>query len=222
MSSPPDGAQRYFERIPEKWDVLYSDENPVRYAINRLFRKGLFERYRLTFEHCGDIAGASVLDIGCGTGRYSLEFAKRGASRVVGIDFAPSMVEFSRRISHELGLADRCEFVCGDFLTHPFGESFDIVSALGLFDYVADPAPLFAKMADLTNKRFLASFPRKTGLWDLQRTIRYRWIKKCPIYNYTREQLEERFRDAPFPAFRIIQLSRGFFGIGIKETEAFL
>ena len=217
MPAASEGAQRYFDRIPEKWDVLYSDENPLRYAINRLFRKGLFERYTLTFEHCGDVAGATVLDIGCGTGRYSIEFAKRGACRVVGIDFAASMIEFSRRISRELGVEDRCEFICSDFLSHTFSESFDIVAGLGVFDYVVDPLPMLTKIAGLTRRRFLASFPRKTGLWDLQRKVRYHWLKRCPIYDYSQEQLERLFREAPFQDFRIIPVTRGFFGIGIND-----
>jgi ribosomal protein L11 methylase PrmA len=33
-----------------------------------------------------------VLDIGCGTGLYSIEFAKRGATEVVKMDISPSVL----------------------------------------------------------------------------------------------------------------------------------
>src|SRR4051812_3163340 len=33
-----------------------------------------------------DLAGATVLDVGCNAGFYSLEMKKRGAARVLGID----------------------------------------------------------------------------------------------------------------------------------------
>lgn len=38
------------------------------------------------------VAGATVLDAGCGTGRYLAALAERGASRLVGVDFSPEML----------------------------------------------------------------------------------------------------------------------------------
>jgi len=93
MKSERKEAQKYFNKVPGQWDALYSHENRLKYAINKWLRKGLFRRYKLTFEYCSDLTGARVLDIGCGTGRYSIECAKRGAGRIVGIDFAPSMIK---------------------------------------------------------------------------------------------------------------------------------
>lgn len=213
MKSESPGAQKYFDRVPAQWDTIYSHENRFMYLVNRLLRKGLYERHRLTFEHCGDLNGATVLDIGCGTGRYSIECAKRGAARVVGIDFAPSMIEFSRKMARQMQVADRCEFICDDFLSHKFGDSFDVVLALGLFDYVKDPAPLFKKIAQFKCRAFLASFPRFTPIWGLQRRIRYYWIRKCPIYDYTLEQLEELYQQAGFRQYEIRLCQRGYFGI---------
>ncbi len=37
-----------------------------------------------------------VLDIGCGAGKYILEFAKR-ANKVTGIDISPKMIDVSRK-----------------------------------------------------------------------------------------------------------------------------
>jgi ubiquinone/menaquinone biosynthesis C-methylase UbiE len=204
-------VKTYFNRVPKEWDSLYSHENKLGYAINKWLRKGLFERYRLTFENCGDIAGAKVLDIGCGTGRFSIECARRGAKRVVGIDFAPSMVEFSRHVANRMGLSDKCEFIIGDFLTHRFNESFDIVLALGFFDYIKEPGPVFKKIGQLSPRRFLASLPKFTYIWSIQRHIRYYWIKKCPIYYYTMEQIKGLCKESGFSNFKIVQSKRGFF-----------
>jgi ubiquinone/menaquinone biosynthesis C-methylase UbiE len=207
-------VKTYFDKVPKEWDSLYSHENKFRYAINKWLRKGLFERHRLTFENCGDLTGAKVLDIGCGTGRFSVECAKRGARRVVGIDFAPSMVEFSQRVAKQMGFSDKCEFVRGDFSTFEFNESFDIVLALGVFDYIKEPGPVLKKICQLSPRKFLASFPRFTYLWGIQRHIRYYWVRKCPIYYYTAEQLKQLGKDAGFSNFEIISSKRGFFCVG--------
>jgi SAM-dependent methyltransferase len=210
-------AQRYFDKVPRQWDSLYSYENPVKYFLNKLFRKGLFERYRLTFENCGDLTGARILDIGCGTGRFSIECAKRGAGRVVGIDFAPSMIEFSQRVAEQMGVSEKCRFIQGDFLSHKFDESFDVVLALGLFDYIKEPGALFNKIGQMSPRRFLASFPRFTLFWGIQRHIRYYWIRKCPIYYYTGAQIEKLCKDAGFEYIDVMQSPRGFFCVAGKK-----
>jgi ubiquinone/menaquinone biosynthesis C-methylase UbiE len=171
MQSETTGAQKYFNRVPKQWDALYSHESPLKYLINKWLRKGLYWRYRLTFEHCGDLTGARVLDIGCGTGRYSIECVKRGASRVVGIDFAPSMIDFSRETAQQMNVTNKCEFICGDFLTYPFEESFDIILAIGVFDYIKNPKPMFKKVAQLNPRKFLASFPKFTFIWGGDRGL---------------------------------------------------
>ncbi len=207
------GTKEYFSRVPKQWDALYSRENPLLYLFNRVFRPGLFQRYELTFSNCGPLADASVLDIGCGTGRYSVEFAERGAARVTGIDFAGPMIEFSRSAADAFGLGDKIKFIAGDFLNVEFPEPFDVVIAMGLFDYLEDPAPMFAKIARLTKRVFLASFPVKNPLWDVQRAVRYR-AKQVPIFYYSRERLESLYRGAGFQSYKIVPIRHGFFGMG--------
>lgn len=214
MNYASDDVRAYFNKVPKEWDALYSHENRMAYLFNRLFRPGLYERYAFSFDHCGEISGRSVLDIGCGTGRYSIEFAKRGASRVVGMDFAPEMVDFSRSAARQMGVHDRCTFICSDLLQFPIQETFDIVVALGFFDYVKEPAAAFEHISALTRGVFLASFPRDSLIWGAQRRIRYYWMKQCPIFNYSEAQLSKLFEEAPFRKYRIIPASRGYFGIG--------
>lgn len=211
------GAKKYFDQVPKQWDAFYAHENRMMYLINKLLRKALYQRYQLTFEHCGDLNGATVLDIGCGTGRYSIECAKRGARHVKGIDFAPQMIEFSKNIAKQMNVDNTCEFICADFLNYSFVESFDIVLALGFFDYIKDPGPVFKKIAQLNPRKFVASFPRFTSIWGVQRHIRYNWIKKCPIYYYNQKQLGHLYSEASFEEFRVIPCGKGFVGVASKR-----
>ncbi len=70
---------------------------------------------------------ASVLDLGCGTGRHSLELARRGY-RVTGIDRTLEYIEECKRRAETEGLP--IEFVCQDMLEFRRKEGFDAVECL--------------------------------------------------------------------------------------------
>jgi SAM-dependent methyltransferase len=54
-----------------------------------------------------------VIDLGSGDGRNVIAAAKRGA-RGLGVEYNPEMVELSRRIAADQGVADKATFVEGD------------------------------------------------------------------------------------------------------------
>ena len=54
-----------------------------------------------------------VMDLGSGDGRMVIAAAKRGA-RAIGVEYNPKMVELSRRLAAEAGVADRATFIEGD------------------------------------------------------------------------------------------------------------
>ena len=213
---PPEdrGAQTYFDRIPRRWDAIYAHESPLRYRVNRLLRPGIFRRHALAFSEAGDLTGKSVLDVGCGTGRFAIECARRGAARVVGVDFAPQMVRFCRDTARRQGVSDRAEFVCADVLRHRFHETFDVVLALGLFDYVKESDPLFKAIAALEPSVFVASFPRFKPLWSTQRYLRYYLVRRCPVYDYSEAMLHRLFEEAPFASHRVEKHKTGYLAVG--------
>jgi SAM-dependent methyltransferase len=52
-------------------------------------------------------------DLGSGDGRNIIAAAKRGA-RAIGVEYNPDLVELSRRLAREAGVADKATFVQGD------------------------------------------------------------------------------------------------------------
>jgi SAM-dependent methyltransferase len=54
-----------------------------------------------------------VIDLGSGDGRMIIAAAKRGA-RARGVEFTPELVEHSRKLARDAGVADRATFVQGD------------------------------------------------------------------------------------------------------------
>ncbi len=60
--------------------------------------------------------GATVIDVGSGSGVLAFVAARQGAGRVIGCDSSPEAVTDAQRNAERLGLSDRCEFRVGNLL----------------------------------------------------------------------------------------------------------
>jgi malonyl-CoA O-methyltransferase len=94
-----------------------------------------------------DLSGARVGDIGCGTGRYALDLARRGPAAVAGIDLAPEMLQAARRKARHAGIDVRWEQ--GDLTgTLPVaGGAFDAAVCALVLSFLPDVRPAFTEMA---------------------------------------------------------------------------
>ena len=92
------------------------------------------------------LAGARVLDVGCGGGLLAEGLAARGA-QVVAIDMAPENIEAARQHAAASGLAiDYCCVAAEDVVKTTAGE-FDIVTCLEMLEHVPDPASIVTACA---------------------------------------------------------------------------
>lgn len=86
--------------------------------------------------------GNQLLEIGCGTGHWSRFFAERGF-RVTGIDISPEMINVAQREALE-----DTSFSVADAVSLPFPDgSFDIVVAITVLEFVAEPWKTLREMA---------------------------------------------------------------------------
>ena len=60
------------------------------------------------------LQGSTVLEVGCGFGSLAIELVRRGASRAVGEDLSPKMIETAKRLAAENGLSESVSFRLGD------------------------------------------------------------------------------------------------------------
>ncbi len=185
-------TSRFFDGYATDFDAIYGNSNSTFQAIiNRVFRKSMMERFRLSIEGCAPVRGSSVLDVGCGPGHYSVELARRGAAQVVGIDVAPGMLEIACRYARSNGVENVCSFEQSDFLAWPSEPKFDYVILMGFMDYMRDAKQVVEKAVSLARRRAFFSFPLDGGLLAWQRKIRYR--SRCELFMYTPAKVRELF-----------------------------
>ena len=88
----------------------------------------------------GDLAGKTVLDIGCNAGFYSIEMKRRGASRVLGIDSDDRYLAQARLATEVLGYEDDVEFAKLDvYDVGALREKFDLVIFMGVLYHLRHP-----------------------------------------------------------------------------------
>ncbi len=95
-----------------------------------------------------DLAGCSILDIGCGTGGITRFLAQAfGPRQVIGIDVEQGLIDTAEREAEAAGLADRLSFKCvepGPLAFEP--GSFDVVFSKDAMIHIADKESLFGEI----------------------------------------------------------------------------
>jgi SAM-dependent methyltransferase len=202
-------VQAHFSKHAEAFDSIYSGRKPWPLRItDRLMRQDMYRRMVLTIESQGQWHGKTVLDVGCGPGRYAMALAERGA-QVTGIDFAEPMLTLARKNAQTLRHGAALTFVEGDFLTWPFGQPFDVTLANGLFDYTREPAPILRRARELTREHLIATFPRLWTYRAVVRKIRLAFFA-CPVHFYRRSQVTDLLESNGFAIERLVPLANSY------------
>lgn len=185
-TSVPARVRDHFSDKAAGFDDLYEDERP----LVRLLRPGLFRRRALAAETVAARRSPRVLDVGCGSGRIGEFVLDAGAGEYLGIDFSEPMLALARERLRRFG--PRAALRVGDFLELRTEARYDVILALGLFDYLPDPHRFTRLMFELCADGgcLVASFPRWSFLKGPVRKLRYEWIGDCPIFNYSHRELE--------------------------------
>ncbi len=200
--------KEYWDKEVGELDSIYSHgKSKLSNWVDSTFRWDMYARYEYTMAHAEPIEGRSFLDVGCGTGRYALEFARRGARHVTGLDVAANMVRLCETRAREQGMAERCSFVAVDLLAFEPASRFDVCIGIGLFDYIREPLPVLRKMREVANDRVIVSLPR---FWTWRAPVRRvrLALRGCPVFFYTKERTDRLVNEAGFRRYELEQVGQ--------------
>ena len=94
-----------------------------------------------------DLAGRTVLDVGCNAGFYAFEMARRGAARVVGIDTDPRYLAQARLAAEVLGHAIELREL-DVYCVADLRERFDVVLFMGVLYHLRHPLLALDRLYD--------------------------------------------------------------------------
>ncbi|MDQ6803040.1 MAG: class I SAM-dependent methyltransferase [Acidobacteriota bacterium] len=123
-----EGAQRYWEERARTYRGLRA---VCSYGMPSFYNGAIhLTQYLALSRHLRFKGGESLLDVGCGVGRWSRLAARRGA-RVTGIDLSPSMIA---------GLPS--SFMVADIVTLNIDYKFDKILTVTVLQHILDGARL--------------------------------------------------------------------------------
>lgn len=120
----------FFDRLAPRWDgdMIRSDA-----IIGKIL------------DGAGVKAGASVLDVACGTGVLFGDYLKRNVAKVTAVDISQEMV----KIAQNKFPGENIRVLCGDIETVAFQEKFDCIMVYNAFPHFPDPENLIHVLAKL-------------------------------------------------------------------------
>jgi SAM-dependent methyltransferase len=204
------GVKNFFSGYAKDFDSIYGDGEP-RNLFNRImdkfFRQAMYERYQRTINFLNSSNIKTVLDVGCGSGRYAIDLSK-GGMKITGVDLAQEMLDIAESSSAKLGFNN--EFILGSYLDVSIANKKDAAILMGFFDYIDKPVDIFLKLKNDTNNFILASFPKSGGILAYQRKIRYN-MRNCQLFYYSADSIDKIMLDSGITDYEIQDNDREFF-----------
>ena len=164
-----------------------ADEVAEEYEAKRFSKGGrLIDRREkeAVLDALGPVEGNDVLEIACGTGRFAVMLAERGAN-VVGLDISAAMLAQGRKKAHRADVDDMVQFLRGDAARLPFPDDhFDAVFAMRFFHLADTPAKFLAEMCRVSKAQvFFDTFNRTST------RVVYNWLLPMGSRLYDRDEV---------------------------------
>jgi len=222
-----DRMRQYWDREIDHWARTSYDPAQARGLVPRIMarlRSSVDARGRIASQLLAPrIKGRTLLDLGCGDGRFALAMLDAGAARVEGWDIAPAAVEIARKRAAERGVADRADFHARsvDDADLPATE---FTTGLGLLDWMP-PEAIRRLLGRVRGRRVMFSYSEQDGTFaELVHRV---WLCKrleyfgggVRAYHHPRAVMLEWFREAGFEKPAIVAHPDARFGRLIHNLD---
>jgi SAM-dependent methyltransferase len=168
-----------------------------------VFGPGMAEEKRIARLLLGLVPGDGVLDIACGTGNFTRDFARAVGppGLVVGLDVSTTMLS---RAVDDTGGMEQVAYVRGDAQTLPFrDQSFDAVCCFAALHLFAEPMKALDSMARvLTPGGRVAIFTSCRGRSAPMRTWESAMERQSGMRMFEREDVVQALEDRGFTQIR--------------------
>lgn len=138
-------VHQFDQDVAQGGSYIYTTERRSARAANERLSRSIFEAY--------NFKNKAVLDIGCGDGAYTVEFAALGVSKVVGVDPAAGAITAARARALANGVSEIAHFEVGNvYELEPYlkGQHFDCIVLRGVLHHLPDPARAIAGLSGFT------------------------------------------------------------------------
>jgi SAM-dependent methyltransferase len=167
-------------------------------------------------DELGLIEGESLIDAGCGSGRYLIYFKKRyKIPYCVGMDISKDGIILAKHNLRRRNLF--VELVVADVENSPFkSDSFDIVFSADVVEHLPNPFKGINEMARISKDKIIIATPNKLCPIDMSKIAQiFSSHTPPPIENYlTKFQLKRMFQDAGIKPSNIIIKETSFLPFG--------
>lgn len=196
-------VSRFYEREAESYDA--------RRWIGPIGRVVHLRYEQLVRDAVADVSGGRVVEVGCGTGRFTEMLAALGFD-VLAVDVADAMLEAARRRVAEAGLSDRVAFIRKDATKMSVADvgRADIACSFNALNHIPRSDAALSAMARVVGEGGLLvlGFPSLYSLYfpyaalvnatkrSLRRGVFTRWVSVPTIHRQLKGEGFQLVRDA--------------------------
>ncbi|ADT83640.1 class I SAM-dependent methyltransferase [Thermococcus barophilus] len=177
---------QYFDKIAYRYDAWY--QTKVGQYVDRTEKRLIFSMIKTK--------RGRALDLGCGTGNYTLELYRRGFD-VIGVDLSQEMLKIAKaKIPDVL-------FIRANAYNLPFKkEAFDLVLSVTMFEFIHEPEKVLNeiyRILKLGGEVVIGTMNGKS-LWFLFKRVKSLFVETAYRYArfYTSKELESLLANAGF------------------------
>ncbi|MFH1444919.1 MAG: class I SAM-dependent methyltransferase [Nanoarchaeota archaeon] len=132
-------SRKYFKDV-ESWDGAYEGKHGndlLTKIANKTIRKNiLLKRKKTVFDMIQPVKDKTVVDVGCGSGRFSFDIMDAGAKSVTGLDCNKPMIDYANSLKTKSVHSQKMEFIVDDASTYKIKS--DVAMLIGVVGYYKD------------------------------------------------------------------------------------